>query len=70
MWDVQECNDRDLYIQYHDDPMTSAVVSEEHPPPTFGSISCVGSKFTGMSNHLGLSFMWSLRSTASSAMRI
>ena len=43
---------------------------KERPPPTFGPISCIGSKFTQMSAHPGVSFAWSLRSTASSALRI
>ena len=43
---------------------------KEHPPPTFGPFSCTGSKFTRMSTHPGASFAWSLRSTASSTMRI
>ena len=43
---------------------------KEHPPPTLGSISCIGSKFTTsrVSVHPGASFAWSLRSAASSAM--
>ena len=43
---------------------------KERPSPTFGPISCIGSKFTRMSAHHGASFAWSLKSTASSAMRI
>ena len=43
----------------------SAHSQKEHPPPTFGSISCIGSKFTTsrISVHPGASFAWSLRST-------
>ena len=43
---------------------------KEHPPPTFGPVSCIGSKFSQMSAHPGATFKWSLRSMASSAMRI
>ena len=30
--------------------------SKEHPSPTFNLISCIGSRFTRMSAHLGASF--------------
>ena len=46
------------------------LLTKERPPPTFCSISCIGSKFTWMSAHPGVSFAWSLRTIASSAMRI
>ena len=39
-------------------------------PLRFGPISCIGSKFNRMSAHPGASFMWSLRTTASSTMHI
>ena len=46
-------------------------------PPTFDSNFCIGSKFTEMSAHLGVSFMWPMKhtrwvweSTAPSAMHI
>ena len=42
---------------------------KECPPPSFGPISCVGSKFTRMSAHSGAYFVCSLRSTASSTMQ-
>ena len=32
---------------------------KEHPPPTFGLISCIESKFTQTSAYPGESFMWS-----------
>ena len=44
--------------------------TKEYPPSTFGPISCIGSKFIWMSAHPGASFASSLRSTASSAMRV
>ena len=44
--------------------------TKERPPPTRGPISCIGSKFIWISAHPGASFAWSLRSTASNAMRI
>ena len=43
---------------------------KEHLPPTFGPMYCIGSKFTWMSAHTIASFVWSLRSTPSSAMHI
>ena len=43
---------------------------KECPLPTFGLFSCIGSKFTWMSPHPRMSFVWSLRSTATSAMHI
>ena len=45
-------------------------LAKERPSPTFGPISCIRSKFTRMSAHHGANFGWSLKSTASSAMRI
>ena len=45
-------------------------LTKEHPPPTFGPISCIGSKFTWMSAHPGASFAWCLRRTSLSTMRI
>ena len=56
-----------IYMETIDDLMTSAAVSERVPT---SYISCMGSKYTEMSTHPGPSFVWSLRSTASSAMRI
>ena len=50
--------------------MKKGPLTKERPPPTFGPISCIGSKFTWMSAHPGASFAWRLRSTTSSAMRI
>ena len=51
--------------------------SKKRPHPTFGPISCIGSKFTQMSAYPWASFAWlmewyswSLRSTATSAMHI
>ena len=38
-----------------------ASMNKEWPPPTFGPISCIGSKFTRMSAHLGVSFAWLIR---------
>ena len=37
-------------------------LTKRAPPPTFGTISCIGSKFTRMSAHPGANFAWSLRS--------
>ena len=41
-------------------------LTKEHPPPTFGPISCMGSKFTWMiwAPTMERLFTWSLRSTA------
>ena len=41
-------------------------LTKEHPPPTFGPISCMGSKFTWMicAPTMEQLFTWSLRSTA------
>ena len=32
--------------------------SKECPPPNFGPIFCIGSKFTQMSTHPGVTFVW------------
>ena len=52
-------------------------LANERPSPTFGSIFCIGSKFTRMSAHPGASFawlirvyLWSVENTVSSAMYI
>jgi len=42
----------------------------ECPSPTFGPISCMGSKFTQMSTHLEASFVWSLKSKTTSTLCI
>ena len=52
--------------------------SKEHPPHTFGPISCIGSKFysnerppwSGKLHVANGGYLWSLRSTATSAMHI
>ena len=36
---------------------TTAGHTKQHPPPNFGPISCIGSKFTRMSAHPGASFV-------------
>ena len=36
---------------------------KEHPPPSFGSISCIGSKFARMSTHPGASYVWPVECT-------
>ena len=43
-------------------------LTKDRLPPTFGPFSCTWSKFTLVSAHPGARFMWSLRSTASTAM--
>ena len=45
-------------------------LTKECPPPTFGPISCTGSKFTQMRTHPGISYAWNLRSTSSSPMHV
>ena len=37
--------------------------SKERPPPTFGPISCIGSKFAQISAHPGVSFAWLMECT-------
>ena len=47
-----------------------ALSHKRAPTPYFGAISCIGSKFTQMSLHLGASFVLHLRSTAWSTMPV
>ena len=62
------CHDKCMYVCMYCSLGKDRPLTKEHPPPTFGSISHIGSKFTQMRAHPGASFAWSLRSTASSAM--
>ena len=39
----------------------SYCLAKEHPTPTFGPIFCIRSKFTWMSTHPGVSFMWLIK---------
>ena len=57
---LQRCV-RYIYIIYS--LVKKHLLMKEHPPPSFGPISFIGSKLTS-----GVSFAWSLRSTASSVM--
>ena len=47
-----------------------ALSHKRAPTPYFGAISCIGSKFTQMSLHLGVSFVLHLRNTAWTTMPV
>ena len=60
---VKECQLWSYHIDYREvlryhSLARKRLSSKERPPPTFGPISCIGSKFTQMSSHPGASFMW------------